>query len=281
MKKYIRIKLSLMMIVLCLFLFSIISPALNSIPKNNENISNKNDTNSLNLNGKDYDTLDQYNRLYNDDYEGIIKNHQSYSQSFIPRYPTLTRVKLLMFKNNYPNVNLHFYIFEDLDSLPIVHVIKSYNEIPNDFINAEWIELDFNDIDVNTSETYYIVLIASTESDKNFIWLKSDHNYYIDGSSWFYRDEFEYWMEINDEDMCFETYGMPNLDNSIIFGETLDLSESGEYAVCKAINIRRITFSPFNFNTYVSEEKIVIKKPFKGILAVGFVIAVSETCVYT
>jgi hypothetical protein len=73
---------------------------------------------------------------------------------------------------------------------------------------------------------------------------------------------------------------MPNLVNSILFGEIIDLSESGDYIVFNAKEIRIMSFSPFNFNTYLSQEKIVIKKPFRGIIAVGFVISISESCVY-
>lgn len=234
----------------------------------------------MDINDNSYDNLDQYNHLFDENYEGVIKNRQLYSQSFIPRYPILTRVKLLLYKTNQTIENLNFYIYEDFYSPPIIHLTKTYDEIPNDYKNADWIEFDFNDFSVNTSKNYYIVLSSSTEGNNNYIWIKSDNDYYINGNAWYYREEIGYWIKIENEDMCFETYGMPNLVNSLLFGEIIDLSESGDYIVFNAKEIRIMSFSPFNFNTYLSREKIVIKKPYRGIIAVGFVISISESCVY-
>jgi len=271
MFKFHNIKVYLFAFLLFILLFSSVGSSLNFIPKNNY---------SIYLNDNNYDNLDQYNHIFDENYEGIIKNHQSYSQSFIPRYPILTRIKLLLYKTNQTNENLNFYVYEDFYSPPIIQITKSYDVIPNNYENADWIEFDFDDFEVNTSKNYYIVLRSSTEDVNNFIWIKSNQDFYINGNTWYYRDEIGYWIKIENEDMCFETYGMPNLVNSIIFGEIIDLSETGDYIVFNAKEIRRISFSPFNFNSYVSHEKIVIKKPFKGIIAIGFVFAISDSCVY-
>ena len=88
MYKNYNIKLYLFICLLILFLSSLGS-SLNSIPIN---------CYSIDLNDNNYDNLDQYNHLFDENYEGVIKDRQLYSQSFIPEYPTLTRIKLLLYR---------------------------------------------------------------------------------------------------------------------------------------------------------------------------------------
>ncbi len=59
-------------------------------------------------------------------------------------------------------------------------------------------------------------------------------------------------------------------EKCLMFGRIKNLSKEGEYVTFKALKVRVIKFSPFQFNTYVSGEEMAILKHYKGLLGAIF-----------
>jgi parallel beta-helix repeat protein len=63
----------------------------------------------------------------------------------------------------------------------------------------------------------------------------------------------------------------PEFQTAIIFGRITNLSTQGEYTTFEAVKTRVITFSPFNYKTYVSGEKFTLSKDYKGWVGTRFI----------
>ena len=225
----------------------------------------------------DDDFLDQYQN-----HEGsssfLVCNVQSMGQSFTPSYDVLTRVKLFLSKKGTPTADLHFYIVGDLGGTSYIHMVKTPEEISD---SSEWNEFDFPDVEVNVGEKYYIVL-HSTEfaTHTGYRWYDdSGSNLYSNGEAWHFGGVS--WEILGDGnwDLNFETYGKPIFDQSLVIGRIYDLNAEGYYVTCNALSTYVITFGPFSFNSYRSDEQILIEKPFRGIVAAGFVVAFCKAAV--
>ena len=107
------------------------------------------------------DFLDQYYNEYETSFFGIDTVYSS-GQSFIPTYGILTRIKLHLLSEDDIHFDLHVYINGDINGVPFFHIVIPKENIPKRGEgDAEWIEIDFEDIIVNPGETYYIKLLSS------------------------------------------------------------------------------------------------------------------------
>lgn len=225
----------------------------------------------------DDDFLDQYqNQPTNSSF--IISNSHFYGQSFTPSYEVLTRMKLLLAKRGSVTADLHFYVLGDIGGTSFIHMVKTAEEISH---TSEWYEFDFPDVEVTAGEKYYIALL-STESGTHtgYRWYGDvNDNLYPNGETWYYTGvSWEIFYEGN-SDCVFETYGKPIFDQSLVIGRIYDLNAEGTYITCNALQTNVITFSPFSFNSYRSDERIIIEKSFKGIVAAGFVVAFCKAAI--
>jgi hypothetical protein len=227
------------------------------------------------------DLLDQSQEEYNSNKH--IYGNFSQAQSFTPSLTTLTRVELLMCQRRNPTEVLHFYILGEFDGTTYVHITKSVDEFPEDYENIDWVEFDFPDVNVIPGEKYYIVLLSSTPSGgfwpPQYSWGESTENLYPNGESYFWDVNEEVWVIDESYDFCFRTYGF-NLYNSMIFGKIYDLNAEGDYVKCNTLKVRCIIFSPFSFNTYQSDERIIIEKPYKGIIAPGIIFMRGQAAIF-
>jgi len=79
-------------------------------------------------------------------------------------------------------------------------------------------------------------------------------------------DELKIWKSVGEN--------LPKV--AIIIGKTTNLSTQGDYITFEAIKTRVITFFPFNFNTYISGEKITISKDYRGFVGLRNIFALYE-----
>ena len=149
---------------------------------------------------------------------------QQYAQSFIPTISKLSKVELYLNISGNPTVTgivVSIKKFLSGDNLTVVE--KSVNEI-----STSWIEFDFEDLYLNSGETYYIVCnpLGNWSESKNLIsWYGFYPDSYPSGSAW-YINPGEKWQEIFWEaqptDFCFKTYSFENTPprKPIITGES-------------------------------------------------------------
>lgn len=71
----------------------------------------------------------------------------------------------------------------------------------------------------------------------------------------------------------------PEFQTAFIFGKITNLSTQGEYITFEAVKTRVITFSPFNFITYVSGEKFTISKEYQGFIGAQFIFALAKVSI--
>jgi PKD repeat protein len=64
----------------------------------------------------------------------------------------------------------------------------------------------------------------------------------------------------------------PEFQTAFIFGRITNLSIQDEFITFNAIKTRMITFKPFSFNTYQSDETFTISKEYKGLMEARFVV---------
>lgn len=225
----------------------------------------------------DWDILDQFNHKISVGYTTVVNNYADKAQSFKPSIGRLTRVKLLMYDSYSPAYDINLYIQRELNLPPLTYVSKSSSEIPDYPETPEWIEFDFPDIDVIEEALYYIVLM--TDGMDYFFCVGID-NLYTRGFLC-YREIGNDWEYAFDRDLCFETYGYPKFQKSLIIGRIYDLDSTDDEVIkCRAEKIRVLTLSPFSFNTYNSDERIIIKKPKTGILSTSFIFTFNDASVF-
>jgi len=63
---------------------------------------------------------------------------------------------------------------------------------------------------------------------------------------------------------------------AFIFGKITNLSSQGEFIQFEAVKTRVIIFSPFSFNTYVSNEKLTVSKDYRGLIGVRHIFALCK-----
>jgi len=158
------------------------------------------------------DKLDQYQH----DFSGsghTIRCDMWVAQSFIATANNLSKIRLLIFANLPPEKSLTVSIRKDLNNKDLTSISKPasdfyyYDGIPH------WYEFDFQDIEINSGQTYYIVCRSpGLDDDPGYAWghmMSQSNDYYPAGTSYHSYDGDKNWMINNDfgiTDQCFETF---------------------------------------------------------------------------
>jgi PKD repeat protein len=137
------------------------------------------------------------------------------AQEFIPGVGTLTKIDLFVSKMGIPTGEVTFQICKNkVNGTVIMETTITPDDVPY-YPSYEWLTIDLDQLQVETTEHYYIVLKNATGSDThNFIqwgWCDS----YPDGAGgpydggWFYfLDQYGLkWSPIRDWDYTFKIYG--------------------------------------------------------------------------
>ena len=188
-----------------------------------------------------WDDLDQYQEVMTENYIMPVGQipvpdnpiNIQVAQSFIPTKEILTRVELFLLKNSTASYPYIVAIKDDLmgDELTLTSV--NPETIPTE--DLDWIEFDFDDIRVNTGQTYYIVSYTENTTDNYYGWgVNNVSESYLFGCMYYSIDDGESWSnksatshpsnieewynqgakpifdEIPTWDACFRTYGREN-----------------------------------------------------------------------
>ena len=165
------------------------------------------------LNEKDNgDKLDQYQHIFSGSGHIVYSDMWS-AQSFKPTGKNLSKVRLLLFSNMPSQKKITVSIRKSLDGNDLTKVSKPGSEFYYFNGYPHWYEFDFEDIELNVGETYYIVC-RSTEaiSSSNYAWgemMSRSSDSYTQGTAYYCHDGDKNWVIDNDfgtTDHCFETY---------------------------------------------------------------------------
>jgi hypothetical protein len=176
---------------------------------------------------------------------GNLTNFQI-AQSFIPEKEIITRVELYIGKNSSTTYPIYLSIRKELTEKDLTYTSVETSQVPTGELG--WVEFDFNNISVNTGQTYYIVAITENTTDNWYGWgANNDSISYPLGCAWFSIDDGFNWTNesssssshstssfVNTDeplrfnknftwDMCFKTYGRENTppETPIIDGPTI------------------------------------------------------------
>jgi hypothetical protein len=154
------------------------------------------------------DILDQKQELYNG--ESIIRNGKLVAQEFKPSMTPLTKVIIKIRKSLVIEEPLIVSIRKDLDGLDLTFLPIFGSEIP---FNNFWVVFDFDDIEVDVEETYFIVVRSS--SSQSFYWQTRQNRSnqgdpYDRGRLWQSNNNGIDWESLDDSsfffDCTFRTY---------------------------------------------------------------------------
>jgi hypothetical protein len=129
------------------------------------------------------------------------------AQKFIPVENTLTKIDLLIFRKGDPQ-GLNISIRKELNEKDIISQYSQITELDEE-LKAEWITFNFEDIDLISGESYYIVWEQDGGDTNNvFYWTFGVDNPYIYGEPWVNAGS---WIEFeppehDQPDFCFKTY---------------------------------------------------------------------------
>jgi hypothetical protein len=176
----------------------------NAIIINNEKNSYDN---QLNIKLLNKETLDQSSPF------GSCGTWNTYlAQSFRPKLSILTKVELGLFKQEGAKGEVTVSIRERLKGQDLTKKSISVNNIPL-VTDPDWIEFDFDDIQVTPNKKYYIVFTMNEgERPENVVpWIHTSSNPYKHGRPWSYVT-LNCWLPSfiiisKFPDMSFRTYG--------------------------------------------------------------------------
>ena len=151
--------------------------------------------------------LDQKQVLHNREFN--IKKDILLAQEFKPSKTPLTKVFLKIRKTYVIEEPLIVSIREELDDFDITFIPILGNDIP---FSTFWVEFDFDDIEVDIDETYYII-VRST-STQSFWWqtqynLSDQGDPYNRGKLWLSINDGRDWESLDGDsffDLAFKTY---------------------------------------------------------------------------
>jgi hypothetical protein len=123
-----------------------------------------------------------------------------FAQGFVPTMDTLTRVEILMTRNETAVEGLKIAIRDEPNGGDLASADFNGTIPPN---NYTWVEFDFEDVHVTPGETYYIVWSGwhGGANDKLYYWGFGEGDPYPEASS--------FWAGMKG-DFCFKTYGRNN-----------------------------------------------------------------------
>jgi len=127
-------------------------------------------------------------------------------QSFKPSLDTLSKVELLIGKSGAPPGDIVVSIRSSLTGGDLGSVALSSGSVPT---GVDWVEFDFDDIDVTPGNTYYIVVHTSGGTRSNgYLWSYGFSTPYTDGIFHFSLNSGTTWLPFASYDFCFRTYGL-------------------------------------------------------------------------
>ncbi|MBU0498074.1 MAG: hypothetical protein KKC68_09345 [Candidatus Thermoplasmatota archaeon] len=161
------------------------------------------------------DDLDQFQDVYEEDnflpvgapklIEGVQINFSA-AQSFIPEKEFLSRVELLLARNDSTTYPLQVMIRDDLYG-PVLTAA----EIPATVVPVEafdWISINFPDLPVVVGQTYYIMGATANISDNYYGWAGNTDGFsYLWGCAWMSIDDGKTWGN-SSTDLSSGSYGM-------------------------------------------------------------------------
>jgi hypothetical protein len=155
------------------------------------------------------------------------------AQSFIPTKDIITRTELFIGKNSTATYPLTVSIRQELTEEDLTVIDIDPAVVPTE--DYDWVEIDFEDIQLSIGETYYIVCLTENITDNYYAWGANNiSESYPYGCAWFSLDEGGNWTNESTEsniqnsesfsntittsgflgnitwDMCFRTYGRDN-----------------------------------------------------------------------
>jgi VCBS repeat-containing protein len=127
------------------------------------------------------------------------------AQSFKPLLEYLTKVELYLHKKGSPPNDAVVAIRDSLTGSDLTVVSKPASEISTE---VDWVEFNFDDIEVTPGNTYYIILRTTGGNKLNcYIWKFGYVTPYEDGMLYFSSNAGSSWVEYIQYDFCFRTYG--------------------------------------------------------------------------
>jgi hypothetical protein len=168
--------------------------------------------------------LDQ-DQAYCSGYASPIYDDEPLAQSFVPQYPVLTRVELMLVKRYNPG-DFTMSIRDDLNGEDIITLQLFSEEILEDI---SWKTFDIPDIAVECNKTYYIISTPQDTVDNNmYFWYFGHNDPYPKGNGWSY--DYNEWKEMKISgfpglDFGFKTFG---LNTSIPDIPTIDGPTTGK-----------------------------------------------------
>lgn len=158
------------------------------------------------------DILDQEQAIY-DLFSFVLNNNNTLAQSFIPTLNDITRVELRMDRDGSENQNITVSIRKTRNGHDLTSVTISSNVIAHG--HGDWIEFDFENISINSGETYYIIMnkniVAESPYLNHICWNLGDDDRYPNGTAWTCSKLDGTWKSHDSKgwDFCFRTYGHP------------------------------------------------------------------------
>jgi len=138
-----------------------------------------------------------------------IQDYLQVAQSFVPSKEVVTRVELYIAKDVTTDFPYEVAIRESLTGENLTKTSVPPQDIPNEL---EWVEFDFDDIQVIPGHLYYIVSSTKDSEENRYAWGGAFLDPYFPGSAFWSDDGGQTWDEGGGYDMCFKTYGKDKLD---------------------------------------------------------------------
>jgi len=192
------------LIKILLVIFFLLAP-VNIIVPQATSADNKKLTDNTTLTTSE-DILDQHQELQN----GAVAIHQGilFAQSFKPSMTPLTKVEIKITKTLIITEPLIVSIRKNLTGTDITVLPLLGSQIP---FNTFWVEFDFDDIQVNIDQTYY--LVVRSPSSQSYWWCRQTNltgDPYKRGQLWQSADNGIHWVSLDDQnsftDCAFRTY---------------------------------------------------------------------------
>ena len=164
------------------------------------------DDSSLNnkINDPD-DDLDQQQTKFDGTYRQIYTDWWS-AQSFKPTKKTLTKIDVYIKKVKDIRYLLFVSIRKSLTGNDITRGTLLPENVPEEF---DWVEVDVNNIGLETGNTYYIVIYTRAGDQQNhYAWGFGSNTGYTNGEKFISVDAGNTWLSETNKDFCFKTYGI-------------------------------------------------------------------------
>ena len=159
------------------------------------------------------------------------------AQSFTPTKNLLTRVEIMVGRNNTTSYDLTLAIRDDLHGSDLVTLSLPASAIVTE--NFSWTEFDIPDLVVTPGATYYIIASTANVSENWYLWgLYMNGTSYLNGTVYYSVDDEVTWTEEPGGDLTFRTYGtdatMLNLTITGGIGVTVNTKNVG---TINAVNV--------------------------------------------